>query len=282
MKKIYGKYSVADCEHQGDIDSEKNYLRSIGCEVKSSYWDGSDCGEAYITFCVDESKFVEVYNKIYHSAHFDADINDYIKSTEKLKWREYSINALRSIENQMAFNTRDGFWNKMPLRLFFHSRTNGMTPQEIADKCLSFLKYDYKVIGWATHIVDGCRYYDVLISASYKNLTSEIMTNGVGDYSLSHDGFLGKSNTLYGQCACEHRYINYSTMFGYEYLQRVITLIREGQDIHFRNQDRYYFPIDIIVTKSEYMDDEGTFKAIIERDGKKFKIKDPRSWTKKT
>ena len=281
MKKIYGKYNVVDCEHQGDIDSEKNYLRSIGCEIKSSYWDGSDCGDAYITFYVDESKFVEVYNKIYHSAHFDADINDYIKTTDSLKWREYSVRALNDIKNQMATNTRYGFWDKMPLILFFHSRTNGMTPQEIADKCLSFLKYDYKVIGWSTHIVDGCRYYDVLISASYKNLTSEIMTDGVGDYSLSHHGFLGKSRTLYGQCACEHRYINHSTMFDYEYLQRVITLIREGQDIHFRNQDRYYFPIDIIVTKSEYMDDEGNFKAIIERDGKKFKIKDPRYWTKK-
>ena len=45
---IKGIYRVTDCEHHGDMDSSTSYLRSIGCNVIESHWDGKDCGDAYI------------------------------------------------------------------------------------------------------------------------------------------------------------------------------------------------------------------------------------------
>lgn len=52
-KPVRFNYGVVDCEHEGDL----NYAR-IECEefcklhggiVKREYWDGEDCGEAFIT-----------------------------------------------------------------------------------------------------------------------------------------------------------------------------------------------------------------------------------------
>lgn len=96
MKTIKGIYYVADCEHNGDIQWAINYLRnkfnihSIG----ETYWDGRDCGEAYVEFTIPESRFVELYYKL-NARWENARISDYVKTNNttglpELNSQEYS------------------------------------------------------------------------------------------------------------------------------------------------------------------------------------------------
>ena len=52
-KPVRFDYKVADCEHDGDMSYAEmecdNFCREFGGKVILSYWDGKDCGEAYIT-----------------------------------------------------------------------------------------------------------------------------------------------------------------------------------------------------------------------------------------
>lgn len=52
-KKVRFDYKVYDCEHDGDMSYAEmecnDFCREYEGEVVFSYWDGEDCGEAYIT-----------------------------------------------------------------------------------------------------------------------------------------------------------------------------------------------------------------------------------------
>lgn len=49
-------YPVTDCEHEGDIRSAESEVIEAGGNVIDNYWDGEDCGDAYIVFTCDEDK----------------------------------------------------------------------------------------------------------------------------------------------------------------------------------------------------------------------------------
>jgi hypothetical protein len=103
------------------------------------------------------------------------------------------------------------------------------------------------------------------------------MEYGIGDYCLGGKGWL-KSNNIYGECSCVHKYINTGCLRGYEYLRRVVNCIKSGLPMEYRNQDSYYHPKDIIVSVEGYMLEDGSFKSVIEVDGKKYTLKDPCWW----
>jgi hypothetical protein len=207
---------------------------------------------------------------------FDADINDYVKIDDVLPYKRMEKDEFNRVKEAMSKDTEKGFLNRLPLLLFF-GKKRGMPPMEIVKNALSFLKHDYKVVGWHTHIVDGDRYYDILISSSYKNLTTEIMADGIGDYCISNRGWLGR-NLIFGECSCIHGFVKGVAMYGYQYLQRVIGRFLEGGEMEYRNSDKFYYPIDITLKKDEYMDGD-RFLPIVDRNGKRFSIKDPRKWT---
>lgn len=73
---IKGRYHIADCEHNGDINSAIAYINRLGGKVTDRYWDGHDCGEAYLDIEVSVDLFKKLYNR--QSFHFDADILDYV------------------------------------------------------------------------------------------------------------------------------------------------------------------------------------------------------------
>lgn len=74
-KKIFGKYKVVDCEHDGDIVSAKNECLAMGCEVIDVYWDGIDCGVAYIEIKVDKNFVRRHIND--NDFQFDVRYSDY-------------------------------------------------------------------------------------------------------------------------------------------------------------------------------------------------------------
>lgn len=51
-KPVKFRYDVVDCEHEGDISSAENevrrYVNELGGDVTDTFWEGEDCGEAYI------------------------------------------------------------------------------------------------------------------------------------------------------------------------------------------------------------------------------------------
>ncbi len=51
-KPVYFRSNVTDCEHWGDIRDEVNSVMAVvgkyGGEITEEYWDGNDCGEAYV------------------------------------------------------------------------------------------------------------------------------------------------------------------------------------------------------------------------------------------
>lgn len=61
--KIY-HYPIIDCEHEGDIRSAEFEVTKAGGEVLDTYWDGEDCGEAYIEFAVSDEKAESVCNAL--------------------------------------------------------------------------------------------------------------------------------------------------------------------------------------------------------------------------
>lgn len=49
-------YPVVDCEHEGDMRSAEFEVTDAGAKVIDTYWDGEDCGDAYIEFtCAPEN-----------------------------------------------------------------------------------------------------------------------------------------------------------------------------------------------------------------------------------
>ena len=275
-KKIQGKYYVADCEHYGDMQRAKIYLRELSCIIIESYWDGRDCGDAWIRFSFDESRFKEMYEKLHDSAMFNADINDYLPSKVMDGYTKMNARELEELHKQMCQDTSRGFLDRMPLRLFFEVKENS-NPKEITDKCLSFLKHPYKVLGYYFKVTDGCNYCTILMSSSYKNLSEHtIGDGGIGDFCLGNSGWLNHHH-IYGECSCHHKL--YDTMFlgGYGYFHRVVKRMMERKTLEYRG-GTYYNSIDIKVGANEYFNADGSFNIKLTRNGKEYTIKDPRHW----
>lgn len=278
-KIIKGHYRVADCEHYGDISSSESYLRSLGCTIVSSHWDGRDCGEAYIEFTFSDNCFKEIYDKLSGSASFSADINDYLSFGKVGEYRKMTKKELYELKDKMATDYSAGYLERLPLLLFFEIKEwQQYSPEEIISKCLSFLSSaPVSVLGYNVHVVDGNTFCDVLMETSYQNLTSKQMEYGIGDYCLGNRGWL-KSQRIYGECRCVHKFINTHVMWGYEYIQRVISRILAKGVLSYRGGS-YYHPIDKDFGPESYLNSDGSFNSvIIGDDGIRYSLKDPRFW----
>lgn len=51
-RPVFFRKNVTDCEHWGDMADARagveEFIAPYGGEVSDEYWDGNDCGEAYI------------------------------------------------------------------------------------------------------------------------------------------------------------------------------------------------------------------------------------------
>ena len=277
---ITGTFRVADCEHNGDMDWARSMITGLGCIIKDSYWDGRDCGEAWVEFSFPECRFVAIYHKLGSSASYSANINDYIKLDDVTGYSRISYNVLYELRNKMAEDYTTGFEERLPLWLFFEIDKWHDNPAQIISKVLSFFKEPAEILGYNTKIVDGNKFCDVLIKTSYRNLTKGIMSYGIGDYCLGHRGWL-HSQGIYGECRCVHKTFNPSCsgLWEYELLHRVIECVKKGVSLEYRNQDSYYCPKDMVVNSDLYLDNDGSFIPVMkDGDNRSYKLKDPRMW----
>ncbi len=64
-RKVFHK-NVPDCEHEGDIEDTMREVEDAGGVVFDTYWDGQDCGEAYVEFTIpDGVDKEEVFRKLH-------------------------------------------------------------------------------------------------------------------------------------------------------------------------------------------------------------------------
>ena len=64
-KNVRFEYNIVDCEHEGDIRSAENevnnYIIPLGGQIITTFWDGNDCGEAYIICEIPFSQLEKVF-----------------------------------------------------------------------------------------------------------------------------------------------------------------------------------------------------------------------------
>lgn len=252
---LSGRYFIADCEHRGDVDRAISYVESIGGKVISSYWDGHDCGIAYLEISLP----IEVFKRVYKNTQFqmEADINDYL-DLDKIDDNSVSKQEFYVILNKMKDgDVSDGFEHIMPLHIFFSPKNNSkdIDAKKIINDIIEILGDNTKVIATSSEIVDGSIFYNALLTTDIDNLTSEKMEKRIGDFSLGNSSTTYmKQHNLYGECRCLHPIADY-VHSDYEILRWVVKRIKEKGKLFYTN---YYF--DKEVDYNDYVKD-GKFQT---------------------
>ena len=206
-KTIHARYHVADCEHNGDMRHAESYISNLNPKIKidDSYWNGIDCGEAYIDFSFPSSEFVSLYKRLYDVATFDADINDYVSLGGKSRFsgKSMSIDQILNIIESIKDDISDGWETRIPMLLFFKEDDN-VSKEVIFSKCLEMFS-KYNILGYNRHIAEGEDiYHYLLFTCNIKDITKEKMES-FADYELirNRTSFFGKNN-IYGALKCKH------------------------------------------------------------------------------
>lgn len=206
-KIIHGTYYIADCECNGDVERAKAHLRNIlpNVRITFEYWDGYDCGEAYIKFEFSSKYFYSAYEKLYDVATFDADINDYVSLPNSSLYNGVKCdkNEFNRRINLLKNNWGKDWENNILIRLFFEHNDN-FHPLLVIEKAKEALPIKHKMVGYATELVDGNQFYNVLFTCSLEDIDEEKLKE-FGDYALSWDrnSFL-KKNGIYGEMRVAH------------------------------------------------------------------------------
>ena len=206
-KIIHGTYHIADCEHNGDIERAKQHLRNIlpNVRITFDYWDGYDCGEAYINFEFSSKHFHKVYEKLCNVATFDADVNEYVSLPNQSLYnsikcsKDTFFKRLNVLKNDWA----SGWENNIPITLMFEHNAN-FNPLLIIERAKQALPTNHKMLAYNTELVDGNQFYNVLFTCSLKDIDAEKLKE-FGDYALSwnRNSFL-KKNGIYGEMRIVH------------------------------------------------------------------------------
>lgn len=260
---IIGTYYVADCEHNGDIQREISYLRNIhhGIKIINSYWDGRDCGEAYIEFSFKSCYFVEIYNKV--EATYNADINDYLPLIKERNSLLSNAKILsHKLFNELCNKYEYSFDNKnITLRLFFGEKTN-ISNETIISKAVEILgKETTNILAYSKYKVDGTNYVDVLIQTLISNINFKKL-HDFGDYCLGSHGWL-KTNHIYGEMRINSVLKDYCTNNDFISL---IEKIDKKETLIFTDKN-YYHPKTIEVSYNTYMGDNNIIIPKIRIDG---------------
>lgn len=129
MEKIKGRYNIPDCEHWGDVQNSIDFIRELGCEVIEHFWDGHDCGDAWVDFYCTPSFILKAYKRT--SFSFDCDITKYVNFREEaikaLKNRYTIIDAeeYENVRNELISNVGEGFIRQIPVELIFKMSSYG-------------------------------------------------------------------------------------------------------------------------------------------------------------
>lgn len=206
-KIIYGTYHIADCENRNDIERAKSHLYRVlpNIRITYDYWDGYDCGEAYIKFEFSSKHFHKVYMALCDSATFSDDVNKYVSLPNMSLYNGIKCDKMafkRDVE-VLKDNWENGWEKNIPIVLFFEHNSN-FSPLLIVERAKQALPNDAKMIAYNTELVDGKQFYHILFTCSLFDLDEEKMYD-FGDYEFScnKNSFL-KRNGIYGAMQIKH------------------------------------------------------------------------------
>lgn len=196
---IIGKYHITDCENYGDINNAIDYVKSIDSAIiiMDHYWDGKDCGEAYVRFSFPENKFILIYSRLDNGEYSD-NINNYLDfSGEKTSlFLDSSVFMGRDQFNRLVNGYRNKFTDDViTVELFFSSTS--IPDKIILDKALDVLGNGTKILGVNLNMVDKNLFVHVLFETLSQNI-NEKKLHEFGDYCLGGYGWL-HNNGIYGQ-----------------------------------------------------------------------------------
>jgi hypothetical protein len=267
--KIKGRYHIADCECNGDIEREINFLHALGCYVTNSSWDRKDGGDAYIEFEFAKSNFQKVYSLLIGSSvSFSADINDYMEIESGYMDNKTLMYRL----DELAENVGKNFEKVIPLHLFFEVRKD-VNIRKFVNEVLDELGPNAAVLGQAKTLVDGYNYYDAVIVMDYKDLTAQKLLN-IGHYCLGNKSFsLMEQNGLYGDIKIKHVLSSGRAMWSEDDVlsfRAKVENVMDKYDLRYINTNIYSLKDYAYIHYSEYMGKDGKIIKRIEKDGQTY------------
>lgn len=268
MKFINGEYNVTDCESHGDVFRESEYLRSIGCDICETYWDGVDCGEAYVRFKIKEKDFPRIYNTIHSTTSFDADINDYVKEECVVDgFPQLNHDDLISAYRKLSENFNDGFEKMIPIYLFFDKKPN-VDSNSVINEILSNFK-EYKPIGCNKRINDGTTYISLLFTIDFNELQYDTFSK-IGYSCFSSEKGIIKKYKLYGECRPIHK--TFDLCLDFELTRRLIKRIINKENISYKSKSIFNDKKHIEVNYEKYIIDGKFQKEIKDSKGNQYEF----------
>lgn len=268
VKTVNGTYRVADCEHYGDIDNVKRYLVSLGCRITDSYWDGHDCGEAYVKFSFDSSLFEGIYSKLSGvSVSYSEDINDYCDFGTIGGFRMLSEDEFRNENERLSNDYSLNMFDNIPVYMVWEC-SDRVSDEVVINNAVDIIGDGTEVIGCHYEIIHGCQHCKVLITTRYTNIVCKKLTYGIGDNALGRHGWFS-SNRIYGFCRPVHKIMNYVN--NYDEFQSISKSVLLGLGLTYRDST-YGSSIRRTFSKSEYIDKDGNFMSEIVLDGEHYMV----------
>lgn len=255
-KMIIARFNVADCEHSGDLRWGVRSVESLlgnNVRITKTYWDGRDCGTAYIEFEFPLSRLSFVDEKISDKMSYyyvNIDINDYLsigkvcKGQLYRKYEKFTRQEFKDILDKGRCDYSEGFENKIMVMLFFeHHKT--IDDDTIMSKAAQALGSNANIIGYRCERVDGNYFTNVIFTIPYEDIDG-FKFNEFGDYRLGHQGWLGR-NRIYGELSIVHEL----KCCGMEYdkFKDVIKRIANKEDLVYKT----FSHEKLVVPYDEYM-----------------------------
>ena len=201
--KFIGQRNVPDCEHNGDIERECYELRDLGATIEETYWDGEDCGEAYVLFSADTVKgFMDIICNIYEGVDINLErVAKYLISGDtkenhitvengRLKWEWSEQEKQKQLERERKkkygrfseneYNQFSEFIEDLRGINNIEFRINGKSEESLG----SFCQYDNQI-----EVYPKLGYYKIYFYASDDGLTFYSETTK-GDCEFGKEKFI--------------------------------------------------------------------------------------------
>lgn len=249
---ITGRYYIADCEHEGDINQAIYYIQKLGGKVTGQYWDGDDCGEAYLDIEVDPELFKKLYNHV-QSFRFNADIRDYVetKDGEIEGYKNVPYKKLKQMQEKAFYDCSDGFEKRLTIYVKMFDISPDKAKQHI-EKLLEVCGKGSRVMGVSYEMSsDNYELFDYFVLIKLKGVTVDKLSK-LCKYNAYYDMFNPHRAMLHpNRGDIDFNHIMYRLCSGVDRLFVILYAIKEKKPLWFRQ--KYGSKYEKLVPYEEYM-----------------------------
>lgn len=251
-KVIKGTYNIVDCEHYGDIEAAKIRLQKLNVDIKDVFWDGHDCGCAYIEFTFYETEFARIYNALQDEATYNVDVNQYI-DVKLPKTQLDNLTCLTSKEfNKLCEEKKCGLSKRVYIYVFFEVTKNVNIDNVINEAIKSISERYTKIEAYNKKIVDGSVFLSILFSVNLHFINEDkIKKFGTNCIANGSDTFL-KRNHIYG----EMKICSILANCKQKDFKKLYLSALQHKEIQYKDCQAYYALPNIMADFKQYFDGE--------------------------